>query len=133
EFSYRHSLLQDAPMIVTAARFHFERGAPQEIRDKLHEYREKRRAAQPETSQCAGSIFRNPPGGSAGRLLESLGAKGMRVGGAEVSEKHANFIINAGGVGASDVKMLIVQLQELAMERAGINLHPEVLFIGDWE
>lgn len=133
EFSYRHSRLQEAPMIVTAARFRFERGDPAAIRDRLHDYREKRRAAQPETSQCAGSIFRNPPGGSAGRLLESLRAKGMRVGCAEVSEKHANFIVNVGGALARDVRTLIGRLQELARERAGVELHPEVLFIGDWD
>lgn len=131
-FSYRSSALRNGNQIVTAGRFEFETGDLAEIRERLRDYRERRRAAQPETSQCAGSIFKNPEGGSAGRLLQSLGAKGMRVGGAEVSMKHANFIVNTGTARATDVRALIVRLQEMAHDRAGIDLETEVLMAGDW-
>ena len=118
--------------IITAARFRFHTDDPDRIRRRLQEYREKRRASQPDTSVCAGSIFKNPPGGSAGRLLEGLGAKRMRVGGAEVSEKHANFIVNSGGAQASDVRSLMRLLQEMAREKAGVCLESEVLMMGEW-
>lgn len=131
-FRYRHSDVPEKGLVVTGVEFRFHTDDPSRIRERLEEYRQKRRAAQPETSQCAGSIFKNPPGGSAGRLLEGLGARGMRVGGAEVSEKHANFIVNAGGARASDVRRLIRELQQLAGDRAGIRLEPEVLVVGEW-
>ena len=131
-FRYRRSNLPETSAIVVSARFKFPPDDPAIIEGRLREYRERRRATQPGATQSAGSVFKNPPRNSAGRLLESLGAKGMRVGGAVVSEKHANFIINAGGATADDVRTLISRLKKLAAEGAGVALETEVLQVGAW-
>jgi UDP-N-acetylmuramate dehydrogenase len=81
----------------------------------------------------AGSVFRNPPGNFAAKLLEEFGAKGMRCGAAQVSERHANFIVNLGGAKADEVYTLIHYLQQQIRQRTGIDLHTEVVLIGDFE
>jgi UDP-N-acetylmuramate dehydrogenase len=83
-----------------------------------------------------GSTFKNPPGDYAGRLIEAAGLKGVRVGGAEVSRQHANFIVNPGGVGAaraSDVLELVRHIQQAVKERFGVELEMEVQLVGEWE
>jgi UDP-N-acetylmuramate dehydrogenase len=133
EFGYRHSGLQGQSQVVVAARLSLHSDAPDAIRRRLAAFRDRRRAAQPDTSLCAGSVFRNPDGGSAGRLLDQLGARGMRIGDAEVSEKHANFIVNRGSATAVDICRLIESLRQMAHDRAGVELRPEVLMMGDWQ
>lgn len=80
---------------------------------------------------CAGSVFRNPPGDHAGRLIEAAGLKGYRIGGAQVSEKHSNFIVNCGGATATDVLTLINHVRSTILEKNGVDLHPEVLVVGE--
>jgi UDP-N-acetylenolpyruvoylglucosamine reductase len=93
----------------------------------------RRLASQPLDLPNAGSVFRNPPGDHAARLIESCGLKGRQVGGARVSEKHANFIVNVGGATARDIESLIKQVQATVREKTGISLHPEVRIVGDEE
>ncbi|HWC32544.1 MAG TPA: UDP-N-acetylenolpyruvoylglucosamine reductase, partial [Actinomycetota bacterium] len=90
------------------------------------EAREWRRATQPLAEPNCGSVFKNPPGDHAARLIESIGGKSMNVGGARVSEKHANFIVAGEGATASDVVELIERLRARVRERHGVDLHPEV-------
>ena len=89
-------------------------------------------ARQPVGVPNAGSIFKNPPGGFAGRLLEGAGLKGTRVGGAAFSEQHANFIVNLGGARAEEVRMLIEMARNRVKEQSGVWLEPEVKLVGDW-
>lgn len=92
---------------------------------------EKRSASQPLQQPNAGSVFRNPPGDHAARLIEACGLKGRRIGAAEVSEKHANFIINVGGATAADIEALIEEVQATVLRQTGIALHPEVRIVGE--
>jgi UDP-N-acetylmuramate dehydrogenase len=77
-------------------------------------------------------VFKNPPGAFAGRLLEEAGVKGLAVGGARVSERHANFIVNTGGARAADVRALMEEMQRRVLERTGVRLEPEVKLVGEW-
>ncbi|MGZ8256878.1 MAG: UDP-N-acetylmuramate dehydrogenase, partial [Gallionella sp.] len=88
-------------------------------------------ATQPLNLPNAGSVFRNPAGGYAARLIESCGLKGKRIGAAQVSEKHANFIVNTGGASAADIENLINQVREIVAAQTGVKLHPEVRIIGE--
>ena len=96
------------------------------------EIRRWRREHQPLSLPSAGSVFRNPPGDSAGRLIDACGLKGRRVGGAEVSRKHANFIVNAAGASASDVRGLAETVRAEVARQFGTKLEYEVQFVGDW-
>jgi UDP-N-acetylenolpyruvoylglucosamine reductase len=91
----------------------------------------KRRASQP-VEPSAGSVFRNPPGDFAGRLVEVTGLKGHRIGGAQISPRHANFIVNAGNARAVEVAELISLIQRRVMECTGVELVPEILYLGEW-
>ena len=91
----------------------------------------KRKTGQP-ALPSSGSVFKNPPGDFAGRLIEAAGLKGMRVGGAEVSTTHANFIVNRGGALADDIHALLLQVQATVRDRFGVELEPEIRFLGDW-
>lgn len=91
----------------------------------------KRIASQPLQLPNAGSVFRNPPGDHAARLIEECGLKGRKIGGARVSEQHANFIVNVGEATAADIESLIVEVQTTVLEKTGIKLHPEVRIIGE--
>jgi UDP-N-acetylmuramate dehydrogenase len=102
--------------------------ARQEIKSLLG----KRIASQPLNLPNAGSVFRNPPGGFAARLIEQCGLKGRRVGGAQVSEKHANFIVNTGDATAADIENLINEVRAAVLRQTGIDLHPEVKIIGEY-
>lgn len=93
---------------------------------RIRELLDQRAATQPVGQPSCGSVFRNPPGDHAARLIDSLGLKGTRIGGAEVSEKHANFIINRGGATATDIARLIEQVQQTVERHTGIRLMPEV-------
>ncbi|KRF32161.1 UDP-N-acetylmuramate dehydrogenase [Paenibacillus sp. Soil787] len=131
EYAYRHSILQTLPGIVTEAVFELQVGERKEIAGAMAAYRDRRRRTQPGQLACAGSVFRNPEGGFAARLIEDAGLKGKRVGGAEISTLHANFIVNTGDATAEDVLTLIGEVQLIVQEQYGISLVPEVLVIGE--
>ncbi len=105
-------------------------GNPFYIRSKMEAAHARRRKTQPQSKATCGSVFRNPEGGSAGQLIEELGLKGSRIGGASVSDVHANFIENDGTASAQDVSDLIEMIQEKVEQAHGIKLQPEVRFLG---
>ncbi len=119
--------------IVLEATFRLAPADPDVIRERLDEIRRWRQAHQPLGIPSAGSYFRNPGGESAGRLIDEAGLKGTRLGGAVVSEKHANFIVNDQKGTATDVRRLGDLVRAAVAARTGIDLVPEVQFIGDWE
>jgi UDP-N-acetylmuramate dehydrogenase len=120
------------PEIVLGATFRLTPGAPDDIRGRLDDIRRWRREHQPLGLPSAGSVFRNPPGDSAGRLIEAVGMKGHRVGGATVSEKHANFIVNDRKGRAADVRSLAELVRATVAQRHGVRLDFEIEFVGDW-
>lgn len=128
--AYRHSSLPPGA-VVTAARFAVTDADP-EMRRRLDEVLAYRKATQPLTAPSCGSVFANPPGDKAGRLVEAAGLKGRRIGGAEVSRVHANWIVNAGGATASDVRALVDLCRDEVRRRFGVELRPEVHLLGDW-
>lgn len=133
-FRYRHSRLKDAPdEVVLAATFRLAPADPATIAGRLDDIKRWRREHQPLGIPSAGSTFRNPPGDSAGRLIDALGWKGRTRGGATVSEKHANFIVNDRKGTAADVRGLVDAVAAAVREATGIELAPEVVFLGDWD
>ncbi|HUG48697.1 MAG TPA: UDP-N-acetylmuramate dehydrogenase [Candidatus Limnocylindria bacterium] len=135
--AYRDSALKhsppDTPEVVTWASFRLEPADPQVVAGRLDEIRRWRQAHQPLGMPSAGSVFRNPAEGpSAGALIDGLGLKGRRVGGAVVSEKHANFIVNDGDGRAADVRRLGEQVRRALREERGVELEFEIAFAGDW-
>lgn len=128
DLSYRHSSLRDAEIVV-AAELRLRRGDPAEGREALAAIVRWRRENQPGGSN-AGSVFTNPPGGSAGRLIEACGLKGHRVGSAAVSEKHANFIQCDDGGSADDVARLVAEVRARVAEQTGVVLAVEVRMVG---
>lgn len=129
EFEYRKSHLPEG-CVITRAEFSLGHGNREKIERSVKEYMEKRSRTQPIKMSNTGSIFKNPPGIPAGKLLEELGFKGFGIGGAKFSEIHANFIVNAGGASASDVLELIEAAKKEALAKRGINLETEVRIIG---
>ncbi len=121
---------ESKPVILTAG-FDLTQGDPTELIRRADENLARRRATQP-VEPSAGSIFRNPTGDFAGRLIESLGMKGHQIGGAQVSPRHANFIVNTGGATAADVLALIDLLRQRVFDATGHRLAPEILFLGEW-
>ena len=132
-YSYRTSSLQGTPVICVRARFHGDPGDRATAVRRIKEMANERIAKQPLAQPNTGSIFRNPPGDHAGRLIDAAGLKGLRIGGAMVSEKHGNFIVNAGGARAADVRTLMRRCQAEVRERFGVELRPEVELVGEWE
>ncbi len=135
--AYRESILKHAaegsPDIVTQATFQLEPAEPALITQRLDEIRRWRQAHQPLGIPSAGSVFRNPsPEFSAGRIVDELGLKGRRIGGASVSEKHANFIVNDQKGTASDVRRLAEEVRAIVLRESGVELRFEVVFAGDW-
>uniref|UniRef100_UPI0005933A54 UDP-N-acetylmuramate dehydrogenase n=1 Tax=Gorillibacterium massiliense TaxID=1280390 RepID=UPI0005933A54 len=131
QFDYRHSRFHDQPGIVTEAVFQLKPGNRNEIAGAMAVYKDRRLRTQPLQLPCAGSTFRNPEGHYAAKLIEDAGLKGMKVGGAEVSSLHANFIINTGNATAKDVLTLIAAIRTKIHEQYGILLAPEVLTAGE--
>ena len=115
-----------------AATFELEPADADTIKARLDDIRHWRQAHQPLGLPSAGSVFRNPPGDSAGRLIDAAGLKGRRIGGAVVSEKHANFIVNDQKGTATDVRRLVDLVHAEILARDGVDLQPEVQFVGDW-
>jgi UDP-N-acetylmuramate dehydrogenase len=136
ELAYRESVLKHsepgAPEVVTWATFQLEAAEPDVIGERLDEIRRWRQQHQPLGQPSAGSFFRNPPNDSAGRLIDSLGLKGTRIGGASVSEKHANFIVNDQAGTASDVRRLGELVRDKVRSETGVELVFEAVFAGDW-
>jgi UDP-N-acetylmuramate dehydrogenase len=129
QYFYRHTTLaRDA--IVARVTLAFERGDPGAVRAEMQARLVRRKSTQPLQWPNAGSCFRNPPGDRAGRLIEAAGAKGWRLGGAEVSPLHANFILNRDNASAADVAGLLARVRRAVAERFGVELELEVHFVG---
>jgi UDP-N-acetylmuramate dehydrogenase len=131
EFSYRRSVLPPG-FIVAAVEFELRSGDRDALRAKVAELKARRAARQPQGVPNAGSIFKNPPGNFAGRLLESCGLKGERIGGAAFSLQHANFIVNLGGARAAEVRALMDLARQKVQQQTGVRLEPEVKLVGEW-
>jgi UDP-N-acetylmuramate dehydrogenase len=133
ELSYRHSRLREGPEpeeIVLRAEFRLMPDDPAAIRTRMDEQRRQRKATQPLSQASAGSVFKNPPGESAARLIDQAGLKGTRIGGAQVSMRHANFMVTDEGARADDLLALIALVQRHVEERFGVQLALEVQPIG---
>ena len=131
-FSYRtcRVLAGRKNAVVTGVTMSFKTAAPEQIKETIRTLKEKRKERQPYGQPNCGSVFRNPEEISAGQLIDEAGLKGRRIGDAAVSEKHANFIVNCGQASAHDVLALIDEIKEKVMQTSGIELIPEVQFLG---
>lgn len=129
-FGYRSSRFQTSHEIILSAVLQLKAGAKEDIEEKVRDII-VRKINQP-AGPSVGSTFRNPPGGFAGELLEKAGVKGVQVGGAKVSEKHANFILNLGNASAENIKDLITLMKRKVKETSGVELEEEVKYLGDW-
>lgn len=130
DFVYRGARGLAAGEVVLGARFVLHPSEPGAVRAAVDRHLAHRRATQPIDQPSFGSVFVNPPGERAGRLVELAGLKGLRIGGAQISSVHANFIVNLGGATAADVLALMARAQEAVRERTGIALEPEVRIVG---
>jgi len=130
DFSYRHSRLKNSSEIVVSARLRGYPATKKEIVKRMDEFMLLRKN-QPGGSST-GSVFKNPPGDHAGRLIEAAGLKGYRIGGAAISTLHANFILNTGGATASEIRKLIEFARSRVAEDFGVRLHEEIQYLGDW-
>jgi UDP-N-acetylmuramate dehydrogenase len=131
KFAYRRTELP-AHFIITRVDFELARGDRTQLTARVAELHAKRASRQPRGVPNAGSIFKNPPGNFAGKLLEGAGLKGTRLGGAAFSDQHANFIVNLGGAQAAEVRALIDMARNKVKEQSGVWLEPEVRLVGDW-
>jgi len=130
DFSYRHSIYSDNKhMIITDAVFKLERGNKDDIKSRMDEYTLRRRTTQPHEYPNAGSIFKRPANGFAAKMIDDCGLKGMTVGGAQVSEKHAGFIVNKGNATAENVLELISEIKERVRISFGVELECEIKII----
>lgn len=136
DIGYRHCAVRGGRLgedvWFAAAWFRFQAGSRERARARITEMLARRIASQPLNFPNAGSVFRNPPGDHAARLIEACGLKGFDIGGARISEKHANFIVNPKGVArAADIEALIAHARNAVRDRFGIDLHPEVRIVGE--
>ncbi|MDQ6981486.1 MAG: UDP-N-acetylmuramate dehydrogenase [Mariprofundus sp.] len=129
---YRHADLPTGSMVV-AATFTLQTDHPEEIRERMRTMRSRRSSTQPLAQPNCGSVFKNPDGDHAARLIEAAGMKGFSIGGARISNQHANFIVNAGEASSADVVALIRRAQAAVKQHSGIELEPEVRMVGEWE
>ena len=126
EFGYRHSVFSDRRCLILRGRFRLEQGDPEAIRARVDELTAQRKAKQPLEYPSAGSMFKRPPGHFAAALIDQCGLKGFSVGGAQVSEKHAGFVVNRGGASCADVLELVDRVRERVLTRTGVELEMEV-------
>ncbi|MBW4450500.1 MAG: UDP-N-acetylmuramate dehydrogenase [Spirirestis rafaelensis WJT71-NPBG6] len=134
DYTYRTSLLQGSDRIVTQATFQLKPGAdPAKVVAATKQHKQHRLTTQPYNFPSCGSVFRNPKPHSAGWLIEQTGLKGYQIGGAQVAQLHANFIVNRGGAKANDIFGLIRHIQQQVQDRWSILLEPEVKMIGDFQ
>jgi len=131
-FGYRRSAFLGGGRVVTRTTVRLAAADPRAVQDAVNDFGRRRRESQPLELPSAGSVFRRPPGRYVGRLVEECGLKGAKEGGAQVSPKHAGFIVNAGGATAEDVRRLMERVRDAVSERTGVRLEPEILFIGEW-
>jgi UDP-N-acetylmuramate dehydrogenase len=129
---FKHGATGAAAELILEATFRLAPADPDTIKGRLDDIRRWRQAHQPIGLPSAGSVFRNPPGDSAGRLIDAAGLKGLRAGGAVVSEKHANFIVNDQKGTAADVRRLAERVRAEVARRFGVELEFEIEFLGDW-
>ena len=131
-FAYRSSILHhDLPGIVLEATFALTPGSPEQISANLNAFKEYRKQTQPWQAPTAGSVFRNPDGTYAAKLIEDVGLKGYNIGGAVISDVHANFMVNQGGATADDIRRLIDHVQAEVFKQHGIRLETEVKLLGN--
>lgn len=128
-FGYRTSVYRNNNMIITGVTLKLKKGNPDEIRAKMDDYMSRRSTKQPLEYPSAGSVFKRPEGNFAGALIEQCGLKGKLCGGAQVSEKHAGFIINRSNATAKDVRDLISQIQKTVSDKTGYNLECELIIL----
>jgi UDP-N-acetylmuramate dehydrogenase len=129
QFAYRESVFKSGHargFVITNVTFGVQPDDPGAIRERIKQVQKHRRDTQPIEKRSLGSTFKNPPGDSAGRLIEAAGLKGRQIGGAQISPKHANFILNLGGATADDVLALMAEMRDRVRERFGIELEPEI-------
>ena len=131
DFAYRHTALQNSGLIVTSVTVSLQPGEAESIKAKMDDFSQRRIAKQPLELPSAGSMFKRPVGYFAGTLIEQTGLKGYTVGGAQVSTKHAGFVVNVGGATAKDVLQLISDVQSKVFAAHGVRLEPEVLVLGE--
>lgn len=131
DFSYRHSIFMDNEAVILSAVLKLEKGDRDAIDAKMKDLNQRRISKQPLDKPSAGSTFKRPEGYFAGKLIDDAGCRGLSVGAAQVSPKHAGFIVNNGGATASDILDLIALVQMKVKDDFGVDLHPEVRIIGD--
>lgn len=129
EFSYRHSFFSDKEFIILSSVIHLNNGNKDEISAKMQELNKRRSDKQPLNFPSAGSAFKRPEGFYAAKLIDDSGLRGMKIGGAQVSDKHCGFIINIGNATAKDVKELIAVCQNKVYEKFGVEIVPEIKFL----
>ena len=132
-FAYRDSRFKHGDEVIVGAELLLHHGDRSDIAAEVDAHQARRRATQPLADQNAGSVFRNPPGDHAGRLIDAAGLKGYRIGSAQVSTLHANFIVTDRGGRAADVRAVGEHVRAVVADRFGIELHYEIEFVGDWE
>ncbi len=130
DFSYRHSAFSDGSRLILQAKLQLCAGDQDAIRGRMEELMEKRKSKQPLEWPSAGSTFKRPQGYYAAALIDQCGLKGFTVGGAQVSEKHAGFVINRGGATCDDILELMRQVQKRVFDMTGVTLEPEVKLLG---
>ena len=130
EFAYRHSAFSGREVILLRTVFSLTQGDGAAIRERMAQLAQRRRDSQPLDLPSAGSTFKRPAGGYAAALIDQAGLKGFRIGGAQVSEKHAGFVVNAGSATAADILRLMEHIQRTVLARSGVELEPEVLILG---
>ncbi len=130
DFGYRHSVLMDAGVVIAQATLALTSGDPEAIRARMEECARARREKQPLNLPSAGSTFKRPEGFFAAKLIDDCGLRGLTVGGAQVSEKHAGFVVNIGGATARDMLELMRQVEQRVFEQTGVQLEPEVRILG---
>ena len=129
-FGYRHSAMMDAGVIVASVTMQLTPGDPDSIRTRMNELAQARRDKQPLNYPSAGSTFKRPQGMFAAKLIDDCGLRGLRIGDAQVSEKHAGFVVNLGSATASDVLALMDEIKRRVFEATGVTLEPEVRILG---
>jgi UDP-N-acetylmuramate dehydrogenase len=132
-FGYRESRFKHDPLVVIAATLALETDDPAAVAARVEAFQAQRLATQPLAEQNAGSVFRNPPGDHAGRLIDTAGLKGRRVGTASVSARHANFIVTDRDGRAGDVRRLAEEVRQGVAMATGITLVYEIEFVGEWD
>lgn len=133
ELGYRTSIIKKAGYIVLEAKIRLKEGDQEAIKERMKELTVQRTTKQPLEYPSAGSTFKRPEGYFAGKLVMDSGLRGYKVGGAQVSEKHCGFVINAGGATAKDVRTLMDNVRDIVYEKYGVTLEPEVKFLGEFD